>query len=68
MTGQRLKLIRESKNITQHELAVRTGFTQSKISKLERGSIKLKLDDLILIAGTLSVPITDLLDEEKQSA
>ncbi|MED0759105.1 helix-turn-helix transcriptional regulator [Aneurinibacillus thermoaerophilus] len=68
MTGQRIKQLRKKKNLAQCELAVRSGFTQSKISKIERGILRLKLDDLIPIAKALGVTVAELLDEEEQTA
>ena len=59
--GERLKAYRESKGMSQSELATRSGLTQEMISNLERGKHQPRFDTLEKYAKGLGVPITDLL-------
>ena len=47
--------MRRLKNVTQKELAIRTGFTQSYISKLGRGVQSPTLKTVAIIASALEI-------------
>jgi transcriptional regulator with XRE-family HTH domain len=68
MIGRKIKVLREQRGMTQHELAHKTGFKQSQISKVERGKRHLVDYEIPIVARALGVSVVDLLDEEQQSA
>ncbi len=59
--GQNLKSIRTSKNLTQIELAELGGFDRNYIGMLERGERNPSLLNLIRIAESLKIELTELL-------
>lgn len=59
MNGK-LKKLRESKNLTQEELADRLGISRSHISKMEKGFNKPSLALLERIANFFDVSVKDL--------
>lgn len=61
--GNRIKDARESKGLTQEELGLQTGFTQTYISRMERGSVNIPTSTLVEIAGALDISLTDLLTD-----
>ncbi len=64
MNGDRLKSIRESKNIGVNELGRRTGISPSYISALETGTKKNPSYEVLnKFADALGIPLTDLVDE-----
>ena len=60
--GENIKKIRQSKNLTQLDLAMRINGDAGKISKIERGVYNLKVSSLLVLAQALSVDIKELLD------
>lgn len=60
--GQRMRDIRESKGMTQKQVADKCGMADSAIRRYEAGGANPKLKTLLRIAGALGVSITDLLD------
>ena len=58
--GERIKQVRKDKNITQGELALRTGIPQSSISLYEKDVREPTLFSFLLIADALEIS-TDLL-------
>lgn len=65
--GLKIKCLRESNNMTQFDLAQKTGFKQSQISKLERGNRNLIDREIPLFAQVLGVTINELLGENEQT-
>ena len=66
MTGERVRKHRRQKGLSQEQLGDLMGFSQSKISKIERderGDWD-SLSDLRLIAKALDVPIQELVRED----
>lgn len=63
MTGERVRKYRRQKELSQEQLGELVGFSQSKISKNERGDWD-SLSDLRLIARALGVKLKDLIDDE----
>jgi transcriptional regulator with XRE-family HTH domain len=53
----RLRIIRQFKNISTHQLSALTGYGQSLISRMETGKRKITVDDIIVFANSLEVPI-----------
>lgn len=70
LLGNRIKEYREKKNLDQDQLGLlawgwgetKKNAAQLKVSRLERGKMKWpRIEDLIRIANTLDIHITDLL-------
>ena len=55
-----VKVFREWRDLTQHDLAERTGLTTGYISQIERGSRPLSRKARMTIADALEVPFDDL--------
>lgn len=63
--GKNLKLLRQSADLTQTDLARKSGVDQSMISKIERGEFENPtIDTLRGLAKALGCGIVDLLPEE----
>ncbi len=60
--GQRIKIIREEKGLTQQGLADLCNFEKSNISRIEAGRTNLTLKSLLLISEALNIPIKQLVD------
>jgi transcriptional regulator with XRE-family HTH domain len=57
--GERIKMLRQAKSLTQEELAIRAGLTKGFISQVERNLTSLSVESLI--------GILDALDEKPSS-
>lgn len=62
--GNRIKLLRESKGISQQVLAAMCNFEKGNMSRLEAGRTNPTITTLYKISQALDVKITDLLDFE----
>ncbi len=65
LIGEQLKLIRKMKNLTQEQVAERTGkegMNKSRISDIERGRINISLRTLEMLMNALSISPTELFD------
>ena len=67
LIGDRIRALRRQHGWSQEQLGAMIGFSQSKISKIERGDWD-SLSDLRLIARALVVPIEELVKEEAESS
>ena len=63
LIGERVRKYRREKGLSQEQLGAMIGFSQSKISKIERSDWD-SLSDLKLLAAALGVNIEDLVKEE----
>lgn len=63
MIGDRIRIVRESRNMTQEELGNLSGFKQSQISKIEGGGRRVTIQDIQKLAAALGVSMAALLDE-----
>lgn len=61
--GEKIKQLRKRENMTQKELAQRTGFAEITIRQYENHNRTPKLETLIKIADALNVPVYELLDD-----
>lgn len=59
--GSRIAEVRELRNVSQYELARRTGLKQSNISRIEHGKYSVTLDVLFKIAQGLNCEIAIIL-------
>lgn len=55
--GENIKRIRESKNISQEELSLRTEISRNQIGRIERGTLNTGISTLFEIAKGLEVDI-----------
>ncbi|WP_461451519.1 helix-turn-helix domain-containing protein [Mucilaginibacter sp.] len=62
ITGANIKSARLAKNYSQDYIAGKLGISQNAYSKLELGYIRIKLENLIIIADVLNIPITGLIE------
>jgi len=60
----RVRELRESKGITQHKLGVILDVPQSKVSDIERGKRRIKLDEAVKVATFLNVTVDDLIPKQ----
>lgn len=63
LIGNRIRELRRKHSWSQEQLGNLVGFSQSKISKIERGDWD-SLSDLRLIARALDVRLKELIDDE----
>ena len=56
--SKQLKKTRESRAMSQRELSGRSGVPQGHISKIESGSVDLRLSSLVAIARVLDLEVT----------
>lgn len=62
--GERIKLMRESKGISQQVLAAICNFEKGNMSRIEAGRTNPTLFTLYKISQALEIKITDLVDIE----
>lgn len=62
LIGEKVRKYRRNKGWSQEQLGSKVQFSQSKISKIERGDWD-SLSDLRLIARTLEIPIEELISD-----
>jgi transcriptional regulator with XRE-family HTH domain len=63
LIGDKIRTLRRKRGWSQEQLGELVGFSQSKISKIERGDWD-SLTDLRLIAKALGAKLKDLIDDE----
>ena len=61
LVGQRIKIAREAKNLSQEDLAALVDLSPTHISVIERGVKVTKLDTFVAIANALEVSADSLL-------
>ncbi len=67
LLGDRIKVLRTSRNYTQEQVAERLGISRQKYARIENGTNSITLDILAKIAEMLDVTVGDItrvLDEE----
>ncbi|MCL6218585.1 helix-turn-helix domain-containing protein [Zunongwangia pacifica] len=62
--GKRIKMLRESKKITQQDLAAKCNIEKSNFSRLEAGGTNPTLYTLKIIADNLGVSLCDIVSME----
>jgi len=58
--GDKIKELRESKNLSQQDLAALCNFEKSNMSRIEAGRTNLTIKTLFKISNALKVPLKDL--------
>lgn len=61
--GKKIKAARKNLGMTQKELAIRTGYTESGISRIEKGEIDLPVSKIKTLSQTLRVPVDYLIGD-----
>ena len=62
--GQRIRQLRQEKNMTMEDLAYQSGLDYSQISRIERGVTNPSLINIALVARALTVDLRNLFDQE----
>jgi transcriptional regulator with XRE-family HTH domain len=62
--GNRIKMLRESKGISQQVLAAMCNFEKGNLSRIEAGRTNPTLMTLYKISRALEIKVTDLIDFE----
>ncbi len=60
--GEHLKELRKKENLTQQEFANKSGLHRNYIGMIERGERNPSLKNLELIATTLNISLSELMD------
>jgi len=60
--GKNLQKLRKRQNLTQEELAYESGVSLSQIARIETGKINPTVCTLIIIAKTLSIKASELME------
>lgn len=66
VVSQRIKNLRELRNLTQEELAERAGLSYKYIGEIERGSGNPTIEILGKLAKALETPLTQLITEKEE--
>lgn len=61
-TLQKIRQLRNDKNLTQEFVADKIGVSQSHYAKLENGKVKLNLATIHKIASVLEINVAELMD------
>ena len=62
--GQRIRELRESKGISQQNLAAVCNFEKANLSRIEAGRTNTTVSTLYKISQALEVPLSELVDVE----
>ncbi len=62
--GDKIKELRELKNLSQQDLAALCNFEKSNMSRIEAGRTNLTIKTLFKISNALKVPLKDLVSIE----
>jgi transcriptional regulator with XRE-family HTH domain len=63
LVGQKIRQIRKSRHLTQSDLALRIGVTQSDLSRMENGEYKVGLDTLFRILQVFEISMSQFFGE-----
>ncbi|PWI45957.1 helix-turn-helix transcriptional regulator [Streptomyces sp. ICBB 8177] len=58
--GDRIRLLRRERGLTQEQLAERSGLDRKTVSRAENGRYSMPLDHLVMMARALGVHLADL--------
>lgn len=58
--GEKIKLLRERKKLTQQELSEKTNMSRTRLSDIERGRVNMTLSTLESVANALDVHVSEL--------
>jgi transcriptional regulator with XRE-family HTH domain len=60
-SSARIVAAREAANLTQRQLAARSGIAQATLSRIEQGARSAKLNELLVLAWALGCPAAELM-------
>ena len=66
--GERLRVYRKSRGMTQSELARQIGIQQSDLSRMEKGEYRVSLDSLFRILAVFGLSVAEFFDEQRPAA
>lgn len=66
--GDRVRVLREEKNVTQEELARRVDLSRTSITNIEKGRQRVLLHQLVEIASALDAKPQDLMPAEPEKS
>lgn len=64
MLGDRIRLARTNRSLSQEELAEAVNLTRESINRIEKGTFKPKLETVTQIAGILNIPVDYLISSD----
>ena len=62
--GNKIRLLREERGLSQENMAVSLDMTQSNYARLEKDDNRISVPRLIVIAKTLDITVTELVGEK----
>lgn len=62
--GNKIRLLREERGLSQENMAVSLDMTQSNYARLEKDDNRISVPRLIVIAKTLDISVTELVGEK----
>jgi transcriptional regulator with XRE-family HTH domain len=62
--GNKIRLLREEKGLSQENMAVSLDMTQSNYARLEKDDNRISVPRLLVIAKTLDITVTELVGEK----
>jgi transcriptional regulator with XRE-family HTH domain len=65
--GDRIRHLRESRNISQEAFAEAAGMDRAGYGRIERGQVDVRLSTIARIAEALELPMADLLEQPERS-
>jgi len=63
--GSRLRELRKNRGLTQAELARQIGIQQSDLSRMEKGTYRVSLDNLFKILGVFDLDLADFFGDQQ---
>jgi len=66
--GERLRKLRKLRGMTQSELARQIGIQQSDLSRMEKGTYRVSLDNLFKILGVFGMDVAQFFQQETAPA
>jgi transcriptional regulator with XRE-family HTH domain len=66
--GSRLRRLRKERGLTQAELARQIGIQQSDLSRMEKGTYRVSLDNLFKILGVFDLDLADFFGDRQDTA
>lgn len=64
--GNKIRILRETKGLSQDNIAIELGITQPSYARLEKDDERISITRLIHIARVLKTSVSELIDEKTQ--
>ena len=64
--GNKIRVLRETKGLSQDNIAIELGITQPSYARLEKDDERININRLIHIAKVLKTTVSELVDEKSQ--